>query len=174
MEAWRQWQTRRKERKILVQEKSKRTYLTPTGLLMEGDYTHKQLARLGQTDPAERPDQRTGESYGQPEKYSSSHFLTLWSLARGGLKGSERMHKTPVHHPKGVESHLAPAALEGIAEIPAVQTASTAGAFLVPAGHLKWPTHSWQLGRGRQLHRAEFEDTLSITIARRARFIPLG
>jgi hypothetical protein len=37
MEAWRQWLLGR--RKNFVQQKNKRTHLTPTGLLMEGDYT---------------------------------------------------------------------------------------------------------------------------------------
>jgi len=37
MEAWRQWLTRREKK--LVCEKHERIYLTPTGLLMEGDYT---------------------------------------------------------------------------------------------------------------------------------------
>src|ERR1022692_2526091 len=37
MEGWRQW--RLGGRKNLVQRKNKRTHLTPTGLLMEGDYT---------------------------------------------------------------------------------------------------------------------------------------
>ena len=37
MEGWRQWLTR--PEKKLVQRKNKRTHLTPTGLLMEGDYT---------------------------------------------------------------------------------------------------------------------------------------
>jgi hypothetical protein len=38
MEGWRQWQLGRE--KNLVQQTSKRTNLTPTGLLMEGDYTN--------------------------------------------------------------------------------------------------------------------------------------
>ena len=38
MEAWRQWLLG--GRKNLVQQKEKRFDLTPTGLLMEGDYTH--------------------------------------------------------------------------------------------------------------------------------------
>src|SRR5262249_35055970 len=38
MEAWRQWLLG--GGKNLVQRKTKRIYLTPTGLLMEGDYTH--------------------------------------------------------------------------------------------------------------------------------------
>ena len=37
MEGWRQW--RLGERKNRVQRKNKRTHLTPTGLLMEGDFT---------------------------------------------------------------------------------------------------------------------------------------
>jgi hypothetical protein len=38
MEGWRQW--RLGTEKNLVQRKNKRTHLAPTGLLMEGDYTH--------------------------------------------------------------------------------------------------------------------------------------
>jgi hypothetical protein len=38
MEAWRQWLTRW-ETKHRIQEKNERIYLTPTGLLMEGDLT---------------------------------------------------------------------------------------------------------------------------------------
>src|SRR6266849_10918281 len=38
MEGWRQWQLGGREK--LVQRKNKRTLLTPTGLLMEGVYTH--------------------------------------------------------------------------------------------------------------------------------------
>jgi hypothetical protein len=41
MEAWRQWLLGR--RKNLVQQKSKRIDLTPTGLLMEGDFTCNRL-----------------------------------------------------------------------------------------------------------------------------------
>ena len=37
MEAWRQW--RAGEKKKLVEHNEKRIDLTPTGLLMEGDYT---------------------------------------------------------------------------------------------------------------------------------------
>src|ERR1039457_3259295 len=37
MEGWRQW--RLGGRKNLVQRKNKRTHLTPTGLLIEGDFT---------------------------------------------------------------------------------------------------------------------------------------
>jgi hypothetical protein len=39
MEAWRQWSTRRGE-KNLVQRCQTRIILTPTGLLMEGDFTN--------------------------------------------------------------------------------------------------------------------------------------
>jgi hypothetical protein len=38
MEAWRQWLLG--GRKNLVQQKEKRFDLTPTGFLMEGDFTH--------------------------------------------------------------------------------------------------------------------------------------
>ena len=38
MEGWRQWQLG--GRKTLSNEKTQGTYLTPTGLLMEGDYTN--------------------------------------------------------------------------------------------------------------------------------------
>jgi len=38
MEGWRQW--RLGKEKKLVQRKNKRIHLTPTGLLMEGDFTH--------------------------------------------------------------------------------------------------------------------------------------
>jgi len=44
MEGWRQW--RLGKEKKLVQRKNKRIHLTPTGLLMEGDYT--QNPRYGQ------------------------------------------------------------------------------------------------------------------------------
>jgi len=47
MEAWRQRLTRR--RKKPVQQKPRRIHLTPTGLLMEGDYTQD----LGATDLSE-------------------------------------------------------------------------------------------------------------------------
>jgi hypothetical protein len=42
MEAWRQRLLG--GRKNLVQQKNTRTYLTPTGLLMEGDYTRNPLS----------------------------------------------------------------------------------------------------------------------------------
>jgi hypothetical protein len=43
MEGWRQW--RLGKEKSLVQRKNKRIDLTPTGLLMEGDYTQNPLFR---------------------------------------------------------------------------------------------------------------------------------
>src|ERR1022692_1538833 len=56
MEGWRQW--RLGGRKNLVQRKNKRTHLTPTGLLMEGDYTNYDSARPACTRSPRAPPAR--------------------------------------------------------------------------------------------------------------------
>jgi len=44
MEGWRQWRLGRRENR--VQRKNKKTNLTPTGLLMEGDFTFSGIIQL--------------------------------------------------------------------------------------------------------------------------------
>jgi len=58
MEGWRQWQLGGDN--IRDQQKTTRTHLTPTGLLMEGDYTTTPVNEIGvgiviARDPLPRP-----------------------------------------------------------------------------------------------------------------------
>ncbi len=73
MEAWRQWQLGR--RKNLVQRKTKRILLTPTGLLMEDVYTQNSVAGQVRAFPRTvqglpRYAKNEPEKTGRPEAFS--------------------------------------------------------------------------------------------------------
>src|SRR5712692_9039819 len=79
MEGWRQWQLGGREK--LVQRKNKRTLLTPTGLLMEGDYAQNPRPRVLSNSSDPRPTAR-GE---RPSRQSARRRNRLASLTPSAI-----------------------------------------------------------------------------------------